>query len=202
MAFLTPSSLSKVMRQAFFSLALALAAPAVAALAPGTAQAQQATAYTQNELLNAGHSFFGATSSGLASLLERAVSAYGLPNGYVLGEEASGALVGGLRYGEGYLYTKSAGDHKVYWQGPSLGWDFGGDGNRTMMLVYNLTNTDKLYRRYIGVSGSAYLVGGLGMTVMKHGDTLLVPVRTGVGARLGVNVGYLKMRPFATWNPF
>ena len=166
------------------------------------AHAQQPQPYTSNELLNTGHKFFGATSSGLASLIERAVSRYGQPNGYVLGEEASGAIIGGLRYGEGTLFTKNAGDHKVYWQGPSIGWDFGGDGNRTMMLVYNLTNTDKIHRRYIGVSGSAYLVGGLGMTVLKHGDTILVPVRTGVGARLGVNVGYLKVRDEPTWNPF
>jgi len=166
------------------------------------AAAKQSTGYSQGELLNAGHSFFGQTSSGLATLVERAVASYGLPDGYILGEEASGAIVGGLRYGEGTFFTKNSGDHKVYWQGPSIGWDFGGDGNRTMVLVYNIDKTDKIYRRYIGVSGSAYVVGGLGMTVLKHGDTLLVPVRTGVGARLGVNVGYLKMRPYATWNPF
>jgi len=184
---------------AFGSLAIA---PVIAPITGPVAQAQQPQPYTSNELLNAGHGFFGATSSGLASLIERAVSSYGLPNGYVLGEEASGAIIGGLRYGEGTLFTKNAGDHKVYWQGPSIGWDFGGDGNRTMMLVYNLTNTDKIHRRYIGVSGSAYLVGGLGMTVLKHGDTILVPVRTGVGARLGINVGYLKVRDAPTWNPF
>lgn len=166
------------------------------------AQAQQTQPYSENELLNVGHKFFGATSTGLAQLMEKIVARYGYPNGYVLGEEASGALVGGLRYGEGTLFTKNAGDHKVYWQGPSIGWDFGGDGNRTMMLVYHLTTADKLYRRYVGVSGSAYFVGGLGMTVLKHGDTIVVPVRTGVGARLGINVGYLKMRPYATWNPF
>ena len=167
-----------------------------------SAMAQQSGRYSSNELLNAGHGFFGAASNGLASLIEKAVGEHGLPNGYILGEEGSGALVAGLRYGEGQLYTKNAGDHKVFWQGPSIGWDFGGDGNRTMMLVYNLTNTQKIYRRFIGVSGSAYLVGGLGMTVMKHGDVVLVPVRTGVGARLGVNVGYLKLRDHPTWNPF
>ncbi len=135
-------------------------------------------------------------------MIEKIVGDRGLPNGYILGEEASGAFVGGLRYGEGTLFTKNAGDHKVYWQGPSVGWDFGGDGNRTMMLVYNLNNTDKIYKRFLGVSGSAYLIGGLGMTVMKRGKVVLVPVRTGVGARLGVNIGYLKMRRDATWNPF
>ena len=181
---------------------ITLSNPVTAPILTRQAHAQDAQVYSSNELLNVGHKFFGATSSGLATLLERLASSYGLPNGYVLGEEASGAIVGGLRYGEGTLYTKNAGDHKVYWQGPSIGWDFGGDGNRTMMLVYNLTNTDKIHRRYVGVSGSAYLVGGLGMTVMKHGDTILVPVRTGVGARLGVNVGYLKIRDAPTWNPF
>jgi len=184
---------------------LAVASLAIAPLAPvpmQTAALAQQQAYSNDELVNAGHQFFGQTSSGLATLIEKAVQQHGLPNGYILGEEGSGAFVGGLRYGEGLLYTKNAGDHKVFWQGPSVGWDFGGDGNRTMMLVYNLSSTDKIYRRYLGISGSAYLVGGLGMTVMKHGDTVLVPVRTGVGARLGVNVGYLKMRPYATWNPF
>lgn len=173
--------------------------PSFTASAVKAAQQRQ---YSTNEIVNAGHGFFGSTSTGLATLVEKAVQQYGLPNGYILGEEGSGALVAGLRYGEGKLYTKNAGDHPIYWQGPSIGWDFGGDGNRTMMLVYNLTETSQIYRRFLGVSGSAYLVGGLGMTVMKHGDTVLVPVRTGVGARLGVNLGYLKMRQNATWNPF
>ncbi len=162
----------------------------------------QAGAYSSNQILNVGHTFFGKTSNGLATVVEKAIAKYGLPNGYILGEEASGAIVAGVRYGEGTLYTKNAGDHKVYWQGPSVGWDFGGDGNRTMVLVYQLLDTDQIYRRFLGVSGSAYLVGGVGMTVLKRGDTILVPVRTGVGARLGINVGYLKIRPEPTWNPF
>ncbi len=192
----------KLLAAAGLGMTLALVSPLVAPTTTSTSQAAQPKQYTSNELLNAGHSFFGAASSGLATLIEKAVAENGLPNGYILGEEASGALVGGVRYGEGILYTKNAGDHKVYWQGPSIGWDFGGDGNRSMMLVYNLTSANKIYRRYLGISGSAYLVGGLGMTVMKHGDTVLVPVRTGVGARLGVNVGYLKIRSKPTWNPF
>ncbi len=158
--------------------------------------------YSENELVHTGHAFFGSATSGLATMIERIVESRGLPNGYILGEEGSGALVGGLRYGEGKLYTRNAGDHPVFWQGPSIGWDFGGDGNRTMMLVYNLSSTDAIYRRFVGLSGQAYLIGGLGMTVMQNQDTVIIPVRTGVGARLGVNVGYLKMRPDATWNPF
>jgi hypothetical protein len=138
----------------------------------------------------------------LATLVEKAFSAYGLPNGYVLGEEGSGAIVGGLTYGEGTLYTKNAGDHKVFWQGPSVGWDFGGQGSRAMMLVYNLDDTNNIYRRFIGVAGSAYVVAGLGFNVLKNGNVLLVPIRTGVGARLGLNVGYLKLTQGPTWNPF
>ena len=158
--------------------------------------------YTRDEIVGAGHKFFGRTTTGVATMIEQVFKDRGMPNGYILGEEASGAFIGGLRYGEGTLFTKNAGDHKVYWQGPSIGWDYGGDGNRTMMLVYNLDNTDEVYRRFLGVSGSAYLVGGLGMTVMKRGRVVLVPVRTGIGARLGVNIGYLKLRRNATWNPF
>lgn len=196
------TSLKKAVASTALALSLTFVIPMVSSTLSATAVAQQVQQYSSNELLNAGHGFFGATSSGLASLIERAVGTHGLPNGYILGEEGSGALIAGLRYGEGTLFTKNAGDHKVYWQGPSIGWDWGGDGNRTMMLVYNLTSTQKIYKRFLGVSGSAYLVGGLGMTVMKHGDTVLVPVRTGVGARLGVNVGYLKLRENPTWNPF
>lgn len=158
--------------------------------------------YTAQEIIDSGHRFFGATSGGLATVVEKVFSSYGLPNGYVLGEEGSGALVGGLTYGEGTLYTKNAGDHKVFWQGPSIGWDFGGQGSRTMVLVYNLDNVDTLYQRYGGVAGSAYVVAGIGFNVLKNGRVLLVPVRTGVGARLGVNVGYLKLTQRPTWNPF
>jgi hypothetical protein len=187
---------------AIMALWATLVTPLVSTMMSQPALAQNSERYSGNELVNAGHGFFGAASSGLATIIEKAVESHGLPNGYVLGEEASGALVAGLRYGEGTLFTKNAGDHPVFWQGPSIGWDFGGDGNRTMMLVYNLTDAQKIYRRFVGVSGSAYFIGGLGMTVLKHGDTVLVPVRTGVGARLGVNVGYLKLRNAPTWNPF
>jgi hypothetical protein len=162
----------------------------------------RAEEYTAQEIVDSGHRFFGATSGGLATVIEKIFSSYGLPNGYVLGEEGSGALVGGLTYGEGTLYTKNAGDHKVFWQGPSLGWDFGGNGDRMMMLVYNLDDVSNLYDRFAGVAGSAYVVAGLGFNVMKNGNVLLVPVRTGVGARLGVNIGYLKLTEAPTWNPF
>jgi hypothetical protein len=162
----------------------------------------RAQEYSAQEIVDSGHRFFGATSGGLATVIEKIFSSYGLPNGYILGEEGSGALVGGLTYGEGTLYTKNAGDHKVFWQGPSLGWDFGGQGSRNMILVYNLDDVPNLYNRFAGVAGSAYVVAGVGFNVLKNGNMLLVPVRTGVGARLGINVGYLKLTERPTWNPF
>ncbi len=174
----------------------------VAVLMLGSVHSRADTTYSPNEIVNAGHSFFGSTSGGLGSLVENIFSKYGLPNGYVLGEEGSGALVGGLTFGEGLLYTKNAGDHKVFWQGPSVGWDFGGEGSRTMMLVYQLDQVEGLYKRYGGVSGSAYAIAGLGFHVLRGGDVLLVPIKTGVGARLGLSVGYLKLTPMPTWNPF
>ena len=155
-----------------------------------------------DELVSAGHKFFGNVSRGLASIIERAVSQWGLPNGYVLGEEGSGAFVAGLRYGEGTLYTKNAGDLRVYWQGPSVGFDWGGDGARTMTLVYNLPSTQAIYQRFVGVDGSAYIVGGFGMTALTANNIVLVPIRSGIGLRLGANIGYLKFTPRATWNPF
>ena len=179
----------------------------VAALLSPAAAAPNDDTFTAEEVVNAGHSFFGEISGSLAALVERAVSRYGLPNGYIIGQEGSGAIIGGLRYGDGVLYTKMEGNHQVYWQGPSIGWDLGGDGNRTMMLVYQLPNSLAIYRRYAGVNGSAYLVGGLGMTVLANTEipdrtVTIVPIRSGVGARLGVNIGYLKFTPKPTWNPF
>ena len=158
--------------------------------------------YSSNEVIDAGHRFFGSVSRGLAQIVEKAGSQWGLPNGYILGQEASGAFAVGLRYGEGILYTKNAGDLKVFWQGPSLGFDFGGDGARTMMLVYSLPATDAIYQRFAGIDGSAYFVGGLGMTALAFNNVVVVPIRTGLGFRLGANVGYLKFTPTATWNPF
>jgi hypothetical protein len=162
----------------------------------------QSAQYSSNEVIDAGHRFFGTVSRGLAEIVEKAVSQWGLPNGYVLGEEAGGAWVAGLRFGEGIMYTKNAGDRRVYWQGPSLGFDFGGDGARTMMLVYRLPAAEAIYQRFVGIEGSAYFVGGLGMTALAFDNVVVVPIRSGVGLRLGANVGYLKFTPAPTWNPF
>lgn len=167
---------------------------------PGTLPANESR-FNAEEIVNAGHNFFGTVSRGLAQVVERAVSTWGLPNGYVLGEEAGGAFVAGLRYGEGVLYTKNAGDLKVYWQGPSIGWDLGGEGARTMMLIYNLPNTGSIYERFGGIDGSAYFIGGFGMTALTANHIVVVPIRSGVGLRLGANIGYLKFTPKPTWNP-
>jgi hypothetical protein len=185
-------------------VALALSLLLMLGWTPGAfaQSAGNSSQYSAQEIIDAGHGFFGATSGGLAKVVEKAFTSYGLPNGYILGQEASGAFIGGLTYGEGELFTKNAGQHQVFWQGPSLGWDYGGSGNRTMMLVYNLPSIEGVYGRFGGVSGSAYAIAGLGMTVLKREGVLVVPIRTGVGARLGLNVGYLKMTPAPTWNPF
>ena len=177
-------------------------AQAAPAPPPGSPAPQSAEQYSSNEVIDAGHRFFGTISRGLAEIVEKAGSQWGLPNGYILGQEAGGAWVAGLRYGEGILYTKNAGDLRVYWQGPSLGFDFGGDGARTMMLVYSLPATEAIYQRFIGIDGSAYFVGGLGMTALTFNNIVVVPIRSGIGLRLGANIGYLKFTPTATWNPF
>jgi hypothetical protein len=158
--------------------------------------------FSPDELIAAGHRFFGGVSRGLAMIVQKAGSEWGQPNGYILGEEAGGAFIGGLRYGDGTLYTKNAGDVRVYWQGPSLGFDAGADGARTMMLVYNLPRTDAIFERFGGVAGSAYIIGGLGMTALAANDVVVVPIRSGVGLRLGANLGYLKFTTSPTWNPF
>src|SRR5262249_7210336 len=130
-------------------------APPSANQPPPPAAAPQSQNYSSNEVVDAGHRFFGSVSRRLAQIVEKAGSQWGLPNGYVLGQEAGGAVVAGLRYGEGVLYTKNAGDLRVFWQGPSLGWDFGGEGARTMMLIYSLPATGAIYQRFAGLDGSA-----------------------------------------------
>jgi hypothetical protein len=158
--------------------------------------------YSSNEILSAGHSFFGSVSKGLASVVEYAFKNQGRPNGYILGQDAGGAFVAGLRYGEGTLYTKDAGTHRVYWQGPSIGYDLGAEGSKVMVLVYNLADPQEIYQRFGGVDGSAYIVGGVGLTFQKSGEVIVAPIRAGVGLRLGANIGYLKYTREPTWNPF
>jgi hypothetical protein len=192
------------MRAVLRTLAVVLALAGFGAV-PLSAQPQQQpppNTYPPGEIVNAGHQFFGTVSRGLAQVIEKAISNWGLPNGYILGQEAGGAFVAGLRYGEGVLYTKNAGDLRVYWQGPSVGFDMGGEGARTMMLIYSLPSTGAVYQRFAGIDGSAYFIGGVGMTALTASNIVVVPIRSGVGFRLGANVGYLKFTPSPTWNPF
>lgn len=191
------ASITSFVRASFIAV---LALFVAGTVRPAAAQSQ--SGYTAQEIVDSGHQFFGTTSGAIATVVEKVFSRYGVPNGYILGQEGSGAFIGGLTYGEGTLYTKNAGDHKLFWQGPSIGWDIGGDGVRTMMLVYNLNSVQSIYGRFGGLSGSAYLIAGAGFHVMQRNDVLLVPIYTGVGARLGVNIGYLKVTPMPTWNPF
>jgi hypothetical protein len=165
-------------------------------------RAQRPDTYSSNELVDSGHQFFGNISKGLALAVQESAKRWGEPNGYILGQEASGAFMAGLRYGEGTLYTRNVGERKIFWQGPSFGLDVGGDGARTMMLVYNMPSIDALYRRFVGINGSAYLVGGVGFTAVAADNMVVVPIRTGLGARLGINMNYIKFTPEATWNPF
>ena len=172
------------------------------ALAQSPPPPQHRDTFSAGEVIGAGHKFFGTVSRGLAQVVQEAFSRFGEPNGYVLGQEGGGAFVVGVRYGDGKLYTRNAGDRRVFWEGPSIGFDAGGEGARTMMLVYNLPSTDAIYQRFGGIDGSAYFIGGFGMTALTYNKVVVVPIRSGVGFRLGANVGYLKFTPRATWNPF
>ena len=169
---------------------------------PVMAQSGRPQKFQSRELIDSGHQFFGTISRGLAQVVETAGRRWGQPNAYILGQEASGAFFAGARFGEGKMYTRNAGDREIFWQGPSLGFDAGADGDRTMMLVYSLPSTDALFRRFGGLDGSAYFVGGFGFTALTADEIVVVPIRSGVGARLGVNLGYLKFTSTSTWNPF
>ncbi len=159
--------------------------------------------YSQNEIIDAGGRFFGSVSKGLASVVEYAFQKSGRPNGYILGDGCAAAPSSpACATARARSTRKDAGAHKVYWQGPSIGYDFGGEGSKTMVLVYNLRDPSQIYERYAGVQGSAYIVGGVGIQYQTHGNVTLAPIRSGIGLRLGANVGYLKYTRSPTWNPF
>lgn len=192
-------------RRRFAALAaasLVFSAPALAQTTGSVSRAEQRDTFTSEELLLKGHEFFGKASRGVGQAIEFVFQNQGEPTAYIVGEEAAGAFVGGLRYGEGTIYYKNGTSEKIYWQGPSLGFDFGGNGSRSMTLVYNSNSPDELYDRFGGVEGAAYLIGGLGVNFQRRDNIILAPIRTGVGARLGANVGYLKYSPNPKWNPF
>jgi len=149
--------------------------------------------YSQQEIVQKASDFFGATTEAVAKAVERVFAEKGRPNAYIVGREGSGAVGVGLRYGDGELYMKKTGNRtaKVYWQGPSVGFDIGGNASKTFTLVYNLPNTEAIYERFPGVEGSAYVVAGIGVNYQQNGRVILAPMRTGVGLRGGVNIGYL-----------
>ena len=171
------------------------------AAAPGVRAAQDDT-FDLPIVLAEASDFFGETSHGLATIIERVFADLGKPNGFIKGEEVSGAFVFGLRYGRGTFHRKDAETVRVFWQGPSIGYDFGGNASRAFVLVYDLEHFEQLLQCYPGVDGSFYFVAGLGVNYQRRGDVTLAPIRTGVGLRAGANVGYLHMTAEHSWIPF
>lgn len=158
--------------------------------------------YSSEELVKDANQFFGGASEGIAKAIEKAFSEYGRPNAYIIGNEGSGAMVVGLRYGKGTLNYKGGDSMPVYWQGPSVGWDFGGNASKVFTLVYNLNSTYELFQRFPAVDGSLYVVAGVGMNYQRSGNVTLAPIRTGVGLRAGASLGYVNYTRESTVIPF
>jgi hypothetical protein len=176
--------------------------PAETKAVPVGARAQATNTFQHDDLIGAAEGVFGKGASGLAGIIERILKDQGEPNAYIAGREASGAVVLGLRYGSGKMFHKVEGERQVYWTGPSIGFDLGGDANKVFVLVYNLYDSQELYKRFPAGEGRVYFVGGFSATYMRRGDVVLIPVRTGVGWRLGVNAGYMKFTEKKKWLPF
>ena len=158
--------------------------------------------YKQDDLIGAAEGVFGKGAQGLAGLIEDILKKQGEPNAYIVGREAGGALVLGVRYGSGTLHHKIEGELPAYWTGPSVGFDAGANAGNTFVLVYNLFDSNDLYKRFPAGEGAAYLLGGFNASYLRRGDVVLIPIRVGVGARLGANVGYMKFRKKQNWVPF
>ncbi len=166
------------------------------------ATTQAADTYQRDDLLAAGEGVFGKGAAGLGGILENILKDQGQPNAYIAGREASGAFILGVRYGSGIMSHKIEGQQPVYWTGPSVGFDVGGDANKVFVLVYNLYDTEELYKRFPAVEGRLYLVGGFAATYLRRGNVVLIPIRLGVGWRAGVNVGYMNITHKSRWLPF
>ncbi|MEP2814512.1 MAG: DUF1134 domain-containing protein [Alphaproteobacteria bacterium] len=182
----------------FPTLFACVLAAAVTVAAPAHAD----DTYSQDEIMAKAKGFFGATTKGLAEAIQKVFAEQGQPNAVILGEEASGAIGVGLRYGEGMLEHKAGGGRQVYWQGPSIGFDFGGNASKVFTLIYNLDDTEALFQRYPGVDGSFYVVAGVGINYQQSGKVILAPIRTGVGLRAGASIGYLHYSKEHSWIPF
>ena len=164
--------------------------------------AEPGSTYHQDDLIGAAEGVFGKGAKGVADVIQDILKKQGEPNAYIVGREGGGALVIGLRYGSGTLFHKVEGQRPVYWTGPSIGFDAGASAGSTFVLVYNLYNTDDLYHRFPAGEGQAYLIGGFNVSYMRRGNIVLIPVRSGVGLRLGVNAGYMKFSTKQKWLPF
>lgn len=162
----------------------------------------RAQTYSADEMIRATSDFLGVTAESAGAAIEKVFKDKGQPTAYIAGEEGSGAFVAGLRYGRGLLYMKGRPTLEVFWQGPTIGWDWGGNASRNFTLCYNLQYPDAIFRRFPGVEGSAYLIGGLGVNYQKADEITLAPIRAGVGLRLGANVGYLGYSRKRRWMPF
>lgn len=178
------------------------AAPVDPATAAPAVNAQGDTTYHQDDLIGAAEGVFGKGAQGLAQMIEDLLKKQGEPNGYIIGREGSGALVVGLRYGSGTLHHKVEGEKPVYWTGPSVGFDAGANAGSAFVLVYNLYDSQDLYKRFVAGEGQAYFVGGFHVSYLKRGDVVLIPVRMGAGLRLGANIGYMKFSQKQRWVPF
>ena len=164
--------------------------------------AQVDDGYTIDEIVAASSGLFGKVSANLARVLEHAFSKSGRPTGYILGQETGGAFIAGVRYGSGTMYLRSGGTLPIYWHGPSLGADIGAQGASTLFLVYKVREVEDVFANFTGIEGSAFVVGGLGITFMSNGKVDMAPIRSGIGLRLGANVGYVRFTSRPTWNPF
>ena len=167
-----------------------------------TAVATDSSTYQEDDLIGAAEGVFGKGAKGLAGVIEDILKKQGRPNAYIAGREASGAFIVGLRYGSGKLFHKIEGERKVYWTGPSIGFDVGGNAANSFVLVYNLYDSEELYRRFPAGEGAAYFIGGFHVSYLRSGDKVLIPVRLGAGLRLGANVGYMKFSKKQKWLPF
>jgi hypothetical protein len=150
-----------------------------------------AETYSHDEIVKSVSDFFGVTAEAAGAIIEKVFKDNGRPTGYIAGEEGSVAITVGLRYGQGLLYMKNRQPVKVYWQGPSVGWDLGGNASRVFTLAYGIQAPDEIYQRFPGVEGTAYVVGGMGVNYQRADTITLAPIRAGVGLRLGANLGYL-----------
>lgn len=177
------------------------APPAAPAEAAATATANAQT-YQKDDLVGAAEGVFGKGAAGLAGMIEDLLRKQGEPNGYIVGREGGGALILGVRYGSGTLHHKVEGTRPVYWTGPSLGLDLGANAGNTFVLVYNLYNSEEIFNRFAAGEGQAYLVGGFNVSYLRRGDIVLIPVRMGVGLRLGINAGYMKFSKKSKLSPF